>query len=147
MDYFWKILQHKYFVFQAGLQFRVSIWRLIIHDWTKFLPIEYLGYQRQFFGKVKNKDQWQRTWLHHQNHNPHHWEYWIQRPSGKSLAMPEWAIREMVADWFGASKAYAGFYPTSLSKWDWFQKNKERIQLHEDTWHRVNELLESQLEA
>lgn len=31
---------HKWYVFLAGLKTGAPIWRLIIHDWSKFTPAE-----------------------------------------------------------------------------------------------------------
>lgn len=36
-NYFKYVIRHKWFVFIAGLQTGAPLWRLIIHDWTKFL--------------------------------------------------------------------------------------------------------------
>jgi len=46
------LIRHKWFVFRAGLKLKVSIWRLLIHDWTKFLPSEFFPYLRKFYGPV-----------------------------------------------------------------------------------------------
>ena len=153
MNYFWLSIRHKWFVFLAGRKVGVSLWRLIIHDWTKFLPAELPHYQRQFFGKADDPAGFIRCWLHHQNTNPHHWEYWIPRtghnrctppyPDSEPLAMPEWAVREMVADWMGASRAYTGNWP-SKGHWPWFEVNWPKIapRLHAHTEKLVYRLLE-----
>ena len=132
MNYFWLTIKHKFYVFLAGLKTKAPLWRLIIHDWSKFTPSEYPHYQRQFFGDKGDPVGFSKAWLHHQNANPHHWEYWISR-SGHSkgvnnsniLDMPEWAVREMVADWMGAGKAYNGKWP-DVSNWEWFNQNYEK---------------------
>jgi hypothetical protein len=75
VKYFWLTLKHKWFVFISGLKLGVPIWRLIKHDWTKFLPSELPHYQRQFFGAADDPRGYIKCWLHHQNSNDHHWEY------------------------------------------------------------------------
>lgn len=132
LRYLWLTLKHKTFVFRAGLRTKAPIWRLIIHDWSKFTPAEAPHYGRQFFGAKDDPDGFARCWLHHQNHNPHHHEYWLSRsnhdrathhaigPHG-ALPMPEWAVREMVADWMGASRAYEGVWPKNWATWRWLQ--------------------------
>lgn len=45
------LLRHKLFVFQAGLKTGAPIWRLIIHDWSKFLPSEWIPYVEKFYGR------------------------------------------------------------------------------------------------
>ena len=131
-QYFVQIMKHKYYVFKYGLKTKAPIWRLIIHDWSKFTPSEYPHYQRQFFGKADDPDGFERAWLSHQNRNPHHFEYWVLRStkSGNKnkyncpIDMPEWAVREMVADWVSASKVYSGI-EVEFSDWTWFNNNYE----------------------
>lgn len=146
MKYFWIALRHKWFVLLASFRVRLPLWRALTHDLSKFTRAELLPYDRWFFGAKDNPKEFARAWLHHQNHNPHHPEYWIIRSDltdGKSgvvdgcLEMPEVHIREMIADWMGASKAHTG-------SWDmakWLLEKLSRIQLHPYTRVRVNELL------
>lgn len=131
MNYFILTVKHKFFVFLAGLKTGAPIWNLIIHDWSKFTPSEYPHYQRQFFGDKGDPKGFAVAWLHHQNYNPHHWEYWITRSGhGKGaffdniLDMPEWAVREMIADWMGAGRAYEGQWP-DINNWKWYNENYE----------------------
>lgn len=103
------------------------------------MPAEYPHYQRQFFGDKGDPNGFARAWLHHQNHWPHHWEYWITRTNhirgdtadivDDCLPMPEKYVREMVADWLGASRAYTGSWDIG----EWLSKNLQRIRVHPDT--------------
>ena len=160
------IARHKWFVFVAGLRTGAPIWNLLIHDWTKFLPSEWFPYVRQFYGgphkphaeksnceKTYHGDYAWKTseegvqlafdiaWLHHQNRNKHHWQYWVlTRDTGETVALirPIRFVREMVADWAGAGRAITG-------KWDvcgWYAKNKSRMILHSDTRLHVEQLLQ-----
>lgn len=142
-------VKHKWFVAWAGLKMRVPIWRLVTHDLSKFGPGEIFAYGRQFFGDRGDPEGFARAWLHHQNVNPHHWEYWVIR-SGHSrgkdkkdyheavaLSMPPTYVREMIADWMGASRAYTG-------KWnmeEWLDENLWRMDLHQDTILQLTLLL------
>jgi len=142
MKYFWLTVKHRWFVLLAGLRTGAPLWRLLIHDWTKFLPCELPHYQHQFFGMADDPAGFIGCWTHHQNSNPHHWEYWIPRtghsrcqppyPDGEPIPMPKWAIREMVADWMGASRTYEGEWPTP-GNWPWLRNNWTRIRVHRDT--------------
>lgn len=148
--YVWLTVQHKVFVFRAGLRTGAPVWRLVIHDWSKFLPSEAPHYGRQFFGAADDPLGFSLAWNHHQKRHPHHWEYWQMvtghnrggYPDGSPLPMPWWAVREMVADWMGASRAYTGAWPTSES-WPWFEREwpSLRTQLHEQTTRRVMKVL------
>ncbi len=92
------LIRHKWFVFIEGLRLRVPLWRLIVHDWTKFLPDEWVPYARYFYGPKADagyhifdgkqlvpkmeppqsvRDAFDRAWNFHQKRNPHHWQYWL----------------------------------------------------------------------
>jgi len=136
LKYFILTIKHKWFVFLAGLKLGVPILRLIMHDWTKFLPSELLHYGKQFFGTADDPANFIQCWTHHQNRNDHHWEYWIPRTGhnrcnppyndNSPIPMPEDAIKEMIADWVGASRAYEGKWP-KYNDWPWLQKNLQGI--------------------
>jgi len=143
------LARHKWFVFVAGLRIGAPLWRLIIHDWSKFLPCEWLPYARYFYGTphkyqfpccVKAQTDFDRAWLHHQHANPHHWQHWVLREDSgatKVLEMPIRFAREMVADWMGAGRAITGKWETA----QWYAKNKQNIQLHEATREIVENIL------
>ena len=136
------MIRHKWFVFQAGLKTKAPLWRLIIHDWSKFMPIEWIAYSNFFYGD-KTKDfepAFDRAWLHHIHLNPHHWNHWVlNKDDGevKCLAMPEKFIREMVADWAGAGKAITGRWEVR----EWYEKEKKNIHLEYGTLAQVENLL------
>lgn len=144
MKYLILTLKHKYFVFLACRRMKVSLWQALIHDWTKFLPAELPHYDRHFFGDRGDPAGFEAAWLHHQNHNPHHWEYWISRAEHfKSetgdgcIEMPEKYVREMIADWMGAGRAYTGSWDIT----EWLNKNLSRIRVHPNTRRLLNDLL------
>jgi hypothetical protein len=124
-------------VLLAGIKIKANIWDLITHDLSKFLPSELAHYDRQFYGKADDLLGFSYAWNHHQKCNKHHWEYWIpitgHSRGGYSdlqpLPMPERYIREMIADWMGACRAYEGHYPTK-DNWPWWEKNKANIITH-----------------
>lgn len=148
--YFKYLLKHKWFVFIAGRATGVSLWRLTIHDWSKFLPCEWFPYVDYFYGEKARlqKEEWDdskywplaqkyydafnRAWLHHQHFNPHHWQHWVLREDSgdiKLLEMPEHFMREMLADWQGAGRAITGRWEAR----EWYARNREIIQLHPKT--------------
>lgn len=143
-------VKHKWFVFLAGFKLKVSIFRLLFHDMSKFTLKELPHYGRNFFGEKNDPNGFIKCWIHHQNHNDHHWEYWIPRtgnskcnppyPDNLPIEMPESAIREMIADWIGASKAYEGKWP-DFGNWYWYEKNKERIIVHPNTRKKIDKII------
>lgn len=139
-SYLKAVLRHKWFVFLACFRFRVPIWSAILHDWDKFLPDEWFSYAACFYApdgssQYIETEAFQRSWLKHQNRNKHHWQYWVLLEDGGSvisMIMPEPARREMLADWFGAGRAYnENWTPEEPLKW--YEKNKANIQLHPET--------------
>ncbi len=44
------VVRHKWFVLGAGRKLGVPLHRLILHDWTKFLPREWFPYVNEFYG-------------------------------------------------------------------------------------------------
>ena len=153
MNYFLITLKHKWYVFLAGLKLKVPFFLLILHDWTKLTCQELPHYQRQFYGKSNESLKFSYAWLHHQKNNKHHWEYWTPisghtRGGYKDLQplpMPEKYVREMVADWLGASRAYEGKYPDSLGNWGWWMKNSSKViaHCHRDTVTSIYRILDS----
>lgn len=151
LKYIWLTCKHKIFVFRAGLRTRAPIWRLLIHDLSKFTRVEAPHYGRQFFGDQGDPLAFSYAWLHHQRSNPHHWEYWIpitgHNRGGygdlEPLPMPEWAVREMVADWLGASRAYEGRWPEATQTWPWLIQNLDKIKnrMHPKTCIMVDHVL------
>lgn len=152
------VARHKWWVLVAGLRTGAPLWRLVIHDWSKFTPAEWGPYVAYFYGererlKRTEADDYRyavavepyerafdRAWLHHQHANPHHWQHWtLREDSGavKLLAMPEAFVREMVADWMGAGRAITGRWEVA----EWYAKNREVIQLHPDTRPLVESLI------
>lgn len=149
LAYFKYVIRHKWFVFRAGLKIGVPLWQLIIHDWSKFLPSEWVPYAYTFYdesgssrenaGHVKHID-FDAAWNHHQKRNKHHWQYWLlfrDNGSNKCIPMPDRYLKEMVADWMGAGRAITGEWEVQ----SWYEDNSERIQLAPETREKVEELI------
>ena len=105
----WTLLQHKWYVFRAGLVLKVPLWQLIIHDLSKFSLYEFGKYARNFQGDYTGSPndrelvslEFQKAWVHHENRNAHHWGHWIPRAgtmAGIPVPLPERYVREMIAD-------------------------------------------------
>lgn len=147
------LLVHKWLVFLAGRVTGVPLWRLIIHDWSKFTPTELFGYAGNI-GGVTSKERWAKSWLHHLHHSPHHPEHWVLSWRGNPdfynetgqpvarfvtvLPMPKTYVREMIADMMGSSKAYTG----SWSIAEWLNQNGPDMHLHDETIVLINKVME-----
>ena len=145
LSYLQYILRHKWFVFVECCRLGIP-WLGITHDLSKFLLSEWKPYVRWFYGNKDNLLEFATAWLHHQNCNPHHWEYWVARSShteGASgtvdgcLPMPDKYRREMLADLRGTGRVKTGADDTVT----WYAANKDKMQLHPET----REWIEAQL--
>lgn len=136
------VLKHKWFVFLECCKLNVA-WRGIIHDWSKFMPDEFIPYARYFYGGKASdrvKIDFDIAWLKHQKRNPHHWQFWILQNDSDGLSvlqMPQKFVREMVADWIGAGIAITGKREVQ----EWYIKNAEKININYWTRRRVEELI------
>jgi hypothetical protein len=147
------LVRHKFFVFRAGLWVGAPLWRLIIHDWSKLTPTEWFPYVERFFGNQGDQSQteidaYDRAWSHHVHKNPHHWNHWLVVPTTGNhvispLKMPEKFVREMVADWMGANRVQTGGWNVH----QWYNNNKYRIVLHNETRALVEEILNGKAKA
>lgn len=145
LKYFKSLMTHKWFVFLECCKLGIP-WLGIIHDWSKFLPSEWIPYARYFHGgwpegpevwrscpsytgptKSSVQSDFDEAWLHHQNYNKHHWQYYLlvqDDDPDKVLPMPDRYRREMLADWRGAGRAYTGkdntreWYLERADQWD-----------------------------
>lgn len=148
-------IKHKFFVFVAGVLLGPSreegifglrwiswIFRLLIHDWSKCLPSEWLPYANYFYRDgYKNlrhaEAEFHRAWFKHVHRQPHHWQHWVMvNDIGvlMPLDMPDKYIREMVPDWAGAGRAITG-------KWDllrWFNRMQSKMKFTYNTQKKVH---------
>jgi hypothetical protein len=149
-----KLLIHKWYVFVECCKLGTP-WLGIVHDCSKFKPDEFIAYAQYFYGSKLRRDKttgdydepltesaaFDVAWLHHQRRNRHHWQYWMltqDDDDDKILSMPSKYRREMLADWYGASRAYAGSNDVTL----WYLERRDKIKLHPDTRAWIEEQLE-----
>ncbi len=148
LKFLWTLLKHKWYVLKAGRLTGVPFWRLLIHDWNKFTLSEFGRYARNFQGdysaspndRERVTQEFTLAWLHHENRNPHHHGYWIPRTgksAGKPLPMPAIQVREMIADFMGASKAYTDSWDIAV----WFNENGPNMHLHDETFGIIADMM------
>lgn len=111
----------------------VSIHFLIeTHDQSKYSADEFYGYRQYFYprdGAKKVESAFNQAWNYHQNHNPHHWEYWLMYEDDKLIAleMPFHYIIEMLCDWTAMS------YKFNDDPYEFYLKKKDSMLLAENT--------------
>ena len=145
------VLRHKWHVFWTCIRLRVPLHQAVVHDWQKFLPVEWFPYVDRFCGPGAARrdaggdrhapagEAFERAWLHHQRLGPHHWQHWVPAADdgARARAMPERYVREMVADWIGAARAQ-GHEPDPHG---FYAAKRDRMRLHPDTRRYLEDLL------
>lgn len=123
------------------LYYQITWW----HDTSKDDCEEYEAYDKYFYGDRCTKtveEDFNRAWLHHIHHNPHHWQYWVlindEAEEGTiALRIPRRYVLEMICDWWAFSWSKDNLYEI----FDWYEKHKGHMMLHEDTRDLVEEIL------
>ncbi len=156
LSYTRTLLYHKLCIFGIGCWvnwklcdagIRVSFSRLLLHDWVKFTPAEFLPYARYFNNtkhtvvspslsqaanvtKKKVLEDWQAAYRHHYQSMDHHHEHHIrdyhagmsnEQMAQNARPMPAEATVELCVDWISAQLAYDGSWPDS-DRWIWLRK-------------------------
>lgn len=120
--------------------------RIKAHDASKIDVEEYPAYAEWFYGEHTDegeaKDAFDIAWLHHQNCNDHHWQYWVliqdtDEPKYLSLDMSKEAIYEMLCDWH----SFSAKDPKSTA-YSWYNNNKENMLLSDNTIELVDSLID-----
>ena len=146
------ILHHKnlvrHYCFRAGLYKQG-----IMHDWSKYSPVEFINSVRNFQGGKKSPNFGEKptkgyssSWLHHKGRNRHHFEYWIDftlNPDEglQGMPMPTRYVLEMFCDRIAASKNYNRKNYDDSFPLAYYEKNKSHYILHKDTKELLERLL------
>lgn len=171
--YFVYLAKHKWFVFVAGVKAtKAPLWRLVIHDWSKFTPAEFGPYRRKFFGetyptaveaealnaklatfspfrfkmtKEMAEAAFHRAWLHHIHLNPHHPQHWLLHLSDPpdGIGLRPLEMPEPIVREMVADWMGAG--RAQHGKWDvhsWYAKNRDKMVMHPNTRKLVDKVLE-----
>lgn len=115
------------------------------HDRSKDDREEYNAYDNYFYGGRRTQsveEDFNRAWLHHIHHNPHHWQYWVlindeAKEGIITLRIPYRYVIEMICDWWAFSWSKGNLYEI----FDWYDKHKDYMKLHKDTRELVEEIL------
>jgi len=114
------VARHKWFVFRAGRKTHAPLWRLLVHDWSKFLPSEWLPYARTFYKSDGSKQyvespEFNAAWLKHIHRNPHHWQHWVlvrDNPDARYCVQDDGAWQGNTQIWDSASSLAAKIHIT-----------------------------------
>ena len=127
--------------FQNNLEWQVQF----AHDKSKDDVEEYDAYDKYFYGGNRSYDvvqNFNRAWLRHIHHNPHHWQHWIlinDNPDEGEIIMDmdRNYIIEMICDWWAFSWASGNLHEI----FSWYDRHKEYMKLSEKTRKTVEDIL------
>lgn len=155
MGMIWKhfktICKHKAVVFKECKACGIA-WQGLTHDLSKFNHTEFIASARYFQGDRSPIEAEKETvgysvaWNHHKGHNPHHWEYWTDfGEDGEVIAqkIPYKYVVEMVCDWIGAGKVYAGREWKQSDPIDYYNKFRNSRYFHPKTENLIVSFLET----
>ena len=131
------IIVHKYWVFYYCRIFGIT-WRGIVHDLSKFHPIEFFESVKFYQGTAspippcKKANGVSKAWQHHKGRNPHHYEYWTDNYDNGKITyhnIPYEYLMEMLADWFAAGRTYKGKSFRVLDEVEWWREKRKNPNL------------------
>ena len=142
------VLKHKWYVFiyctKLGMPFRG-----LKHDMSKFSPIEFWESVKYYNGKkspiviAKIENGYSKAWLHHKGRNKHHPEYWVDiNAPKKTPIIPYKYVAEMICDKLAASKVYNGKNWTKSSEIEYWNIEKNKIELNKHIEEMLTEVFE-----
>ena len=132
------VLVHKWWVFYYCCKFGIPH-RGIFHDMSKFSPTEFWESVKYYSGTrspidaSKEVNGWSKAWLHHRQHNLHHYEVWQDNfdKGGEPLCMPFMYNLEMLCDYLAAGRAYMKKNFSYAAEYDWWKnKCKNPLAMH-----------------
>lgn len=145
------IVHHKNLV-RKGC-FQVGLYRQgIMHDWSKYSPVEFLVGCRYYQGNkspnnAEREDRgYSLAWLHHKGRNKHHLEYWIDYSARgdrrmQGMRMPVRYVVEMFMDRIAACKNYQKENYTDRSPLEYYEHGRDHYMLHEASRELLERLL------
>ena len=140
------VTRHKWYVFIYCTKLGMPI-RGLKHDLSKFSPAEFCESVKYYNGKrspiqiCKEKEGYSKAWLHHKGRNKHHTEYWVDKTAPeKAPIIPYKYVVEMICDKLSASKVYNGKEWTNNSVLDYWNKEKNIIEINKHTQEMLSEV-------
>ena len=122
------VTRHRFKVFTHCARCGI-VWRGLVHDMSKFSPVEFFESVKYFrgyrspIGACREDIGYSKAWLHHKGRNRHHIEYWQDDDCAEHPVMPYKFAVECVCDKLAATKIYAGKdYNEELPVAHWYKR-------------------------
>lgn len=157
IKYFKYVFKHKFWVMIACFDMWLY-WQWIIHDWSKFLPSEFIPYARRWWEWDQSQEseiEYNKSRLKHINRNPHHWNHWIHFYDDWTIGiieMPKKYVKEMLCDWWWVGRSFVKT-EEDLERYSrcprhevysWYYERKDNMQLHYKTRDYIESFLDRQ---
>lgn len=141
-----------------GIKWENLMVQLKLHDDSKYWSEEYEAYDAYFYGpdgindgnggtkkaSEKVQEEFNKAWLHHIHHNPHHWQYWVlfedEPETGEkytSLDIPNDFILEMICDWWSFSWTKGDLFEV----FNWWDRHIDSVVMTDSSRRKVESLL------
>ncbi len=141
--------RHRFKVFCFCCRVGIPIQGLF-HDLSKFLPVEFFETARYFgegkFSPIRTclmDKGYSMAWIHHKNHNRHHYEYWYDyNATIESPIMPFKYFLELVCDSMAASVTYQGKEWTKEYQLEYWKKAREKARIHPNMEKMITKVYE-----
>ena len=139
------ICRHKYWVMHYCHKCGITK-RGLLHDLSKFSPTEfwtnvkYVVPGKSPIDVQKENIGFSMAWQHHKGHNPHHYEFWMDKFDDGCYVtrMPFKYAVEMLCDNLAAGRAYQGKKFSYESEWNWWKKQRTIRNMHPDNRDFLN---------
>ena len=149
IKHFKTVCKHKAIVYRECKACGIP-WQGIVHDLSKFSPIEFSASAKFFQGDKspieaeKAKEGYSVAWLNHKGRNKHHWEWWTDFDElGNVIAnkIPSRYVVEMLCDWIGAGMVYGKEKWTQEEPLNYYNKVRKGRHFHPETEELIVTLL------
>ena len=117
--------------------------QIATHDKSKYTLTEFIPYLNHFYPCEGYEDislEYDKAWLHHQQHNSHHWQnHVLIKDSGVTLPldMNFNDICEMLCDWHSFS-----YVNSDSTAYNWYQNNKDKMLLSSNTCQILESMID-----
>ena len=132
------INRHRFLVFKLSVKAGIPF-RGLIHDLSKYSPIEFFESVKYYNGKkspisfAKKENGYSKAWLHHKGRNKHHFEYWYDPVAPtKTPTIPYKYTVEMICDTLAAGMIYKGKDWYQGYQLEYYEKRKDKEYINND---------------
>lgn len=140
--------KHRFMVFKLSIKAGIP-YRGLIHDLSKYSPIEFIESAKYYNGKKspislsKKENGYSKAWLYHKGRNKHHFEYWYDFAAPeKTPVIPYKYTVEMICDTLAAGMAYQGKEWNQSFQLEYYKNRKDKEYINDSIKKVLEEVYE-----